>query len=108
MGLLHIKKCGRGCDETETKIQSLDREHRISHFGRIIDLPEYDVHNTTKHFLLHCRVHMVSRNKLSGALPRIGVALDLKNLLFPSKALHTFTFLAHETYLLDCQMTDKI
>ena len=70
--------------------------------------PECKVRNTTEHYLLDCSVHGRARFKFSGALQRIGVTLEMKNVLFPSKALQTSTFLALETYLLDCQMADKI
>ena len=70
--------------------------------------PTCGVRNSTEHFLLDCGVHLVARQKLSGAISREDVDFNIQNVLYPSKALRTSTFKALETFLLDCQMTDKI
>ena len=70
--------------------------------------PKCVVPDTTEHFLLHCGVHGEARKRLSDVILRSGGQMDICTLLFPSKALRTSTFMALESYILDCQMTDKI
>ena len=70
--------------------------------------PTCGVRNSTEHFLLDCSVHLVARQKLSSAISSEDVDFNIKNVLYPSKALRTSIFKALETFLMDCQMTDKI
>ena len=70
--------------------------------------PKCSVRNTTEHFMLHCNVHREARTQLSNVIQGSGMQMSINDILFPSKALQTSSFKALETYLLDCQMTDKI
>ena len=70
--------------------------------------PTCGVRNSTEHFLLDCSVHSVARRKFSSALFHEDTEFNIFNILFPSRALRSSTFKALETYLIDCQMTDKI
>ena len=70
--------------------------------------PTCGVLNSTEHFLLDCSIHMVARQKLSNSLSREDIIFTINNILYPSKALQSSVFRALETYILDCQMSDKI
>ena len=70
--------------------------------------PTCGVRNSTEHFLLDCGVHSVARQKFYSASLWKDISFNIRNILYPSKAFQTSVFLALETYILDCQMTDQI
>ena len=70
--------------------------------------PKCDVRLTAEHFLMDCGVHRVARNKLKNALGGAGLMFTLHEVLFPSRANQKSVFSALASYLLDCEMSDKI
>ena len=76
--------------------------------GGLAICPTCGVRNSTEHFLLDCGVHTVARQKFCSASLWKDISFNIRNILYPSKAFQTSVFLALETYILDCQMTDQI
>lgn len=70
--------------------------------------PMCRVRYTTEHFLLDCGEHGTHQTVLRAAITKVGTAFSLENVLNPSKAARTSVYKALETYILDCQMSDKI
>ena len=72
------------------------------------DCTQCKVRFTTEHFLLDCNVHRVPRNKFKAEFCKLKLEYNLQNILNPSKATQKSVFKALETYILDCQFSDKI
>ena len=72
------------------------------------DCTQCDVKYTAEHFLLDCRVHRTHRTKLKADFKRLKLDFNIQNILDPSKALQKSVFKSLETYILDCQYSDKI
>lgn len=70
--------------------------------------PRCRVKYTTEHFLLDCSVHEAHRATLRAAVTGVGMSFTVVNVLSPSKAARSSVYKALETYILDCQMSDKI
>jgi ribonuclease HI len=70
--------------------------------------PQCRVKYTVTHFLTECSMHKEHLIKLKSSLTALNINFITREILFPSKSLGASVFKALETYILDCQMSDKI